>query len=83
MAFHVRDPETDILVRELALVRGVGLTEAVKQAVATELQRVRTTAAARRAGMQVVIDEIARQPDVGPHPDKAFFDELSGDGDNG
>ena len=30
MAFHVRDGETDALVRELARREGVGLTEAVK-----------------------------------------------------
>lgn len=34
MAFHIRDEETDTLVRELARRKGVGLTEAVKLAVA-------------------------------------------------
>src|SRR5437868_4142085 len=37
MAFHVRDPETDALVRRLAKKEGVGLTEAVKLAVQAKL----------------------------------------------
>ena len=41
MAFHVRDKETDTLVRELARVKGVGLTEAVKLATEAELKRER------------------------------------------
>ena len=32
MAFHIRDPETDALVRELADKAHVGITEAVKLA---------------------------------------------------
>ena len=38
MAFHVRDPETDALVRRLAKEAGVGLTEAVKIAVRETLE---------------------------------------------
>ena len=39
MAFHVRDAETDTLVRELARKRGVGITEAIKLAVGAGLKR--------------------------------------------
>ena len=33
MAFHVRDPETDALVREYAEEKRVGITDAIKLAV--------------------------------------------------
>ena len=32
MAFHIRDPRTDAVVRKLAEQRGIGLTEAVREA---------------------------------------------------
>ena len=40
MAFHIRDNETDQLVRHLALKSGTGLTEAIKAAVKNELRRI-------------------------------------------
>lgn len=79
MAFHVRDPETDSLVRELALKRRVGLTEAIKIAVAAELQRERDEAESRRLRIDAIIDRVANAPRTGLKADKAFFDELSGD----
>lgn len=78
MAFHVRDPETDALVRRLAADHGVGLTEAVKLAVRGQLQRegqaipLRDRIAALRA-------EATRRPSTGFEADKAFFDDLSGE----
>lgn len=80
MPFHVRDPETDTLVRELARKRGVGLTEAIKQAVGEELKRAETE--------PTFMDEVRRlqariaaRGDTGLKADKAFFDDLSGHGD--
>lgn len=78
MAFHVRDPETDSLVRELALKRGLGLTEAIKLAVSTALKADEADRAARLAKMQEIQDRIAARPDTGLRADKAFFDALSG-----
>jgi len=79
MAFHVRDPETDALVRELALKRGFGLTEAVKWAVASALRDEVDEKEARRARMRAIQDRIASAPRTGLKADKAFFDALSGD----
>ena len=80
MAFHIRDRETDALVRELARKRGCGLTEAVKQAVDAELHRDRS-----RTPLQVRLralqDELAAIPDTGLDADKGFYDALSGDED--
>ena len=47
MAFHVRDPETDALVRELADKTKLGITEAVKLA-ATEALAAREKARAEK-----------------------------------
>jgi antitoxin VapB len=81
MAFHVRDPATDSKVRELARKRGVGLTEAIKQAVEAELERV--------AHPSSFMEEVRRiQANLASHgrtglvADKAFFDDLSGQGDD-
>jgi antitoxin VapB len=77
MAFHVRDPETDALVRKLAKSEGVGLTEAVKRAVRARLAADKTVSLAER--IKRIADEIAKYPETGFKADKAFFDDLSGD----
>lgn len=79
MPFHVRDEETDTLVRELARREGVGLTEAVKLAVRDKLDQKDEAIARKLAAMRAISDEIARLPRTGLKADKAFFDELSGD----
>lgn len=80
MSFHVRDPETDALVRELARTRGVGLTEAIKLAARADLERAQKSSFME--GLRKIQSEIAsrRKPDV--VIDKTFFDDLSGQGDD-
>ena len=79
MPFHVRDPETDALVRELADKTKLGITEAVKLA-ATEALETRDKARAEKlANMRAVCAEVASWPRSGLKADKAFFDEISGD----
>jgi antitoxin VapB len=80
MPFHVRDPETDTLVRELARRKGVGLTEAIKQAVGAELAR--EAADDRLAKVREIQARIAARGRSGLKADKAFFDDLSGQGDD-
>jgi antitoxin VapB len=78
MAINVRDPETDALVRELALKQGVGLTDAIKGAVRNELKReVEKIPLEER--IAVIQAKVAAMPSTGLEADKAFFDELSGD----
>lgn len=75
MAFHVRNRETERLVRELARTAKLGLTEAVTVAVANELRKrqraipiwQRTTALRKRVR--------ARVKDARPLS-KAFRDDL-------
>jgi len=75
MAFHVRDPETDALVRKLARKKGIGLTEAIREAVAAELKR-QDAAVPLQERLRAIA---ARHGRLGERvPDKAFFDELSG-----
>lgn len=81
MPFHVRDPETDTLVRELARRRGVGLTEAIKQAVGAELKR-EPTRSDYLAKVKEIQDRVAQRGRTGLVADKAFFDDLSGQGDD-
>jgi len=78
MAFHVRDPETDRLVRRLAQEEGVGLTEAVKTAVREKLA-ARDKAAPLEERVRAIQDELARYPKTGLAADKAFYDSLSGE----
>lgn len=80
MAFHVRDPEADALVRTLAKKRGVGITDAVKLAVRAELERDQR--ADYMAKVREIQDRIASRGDTGLKADKAFFDWLSGEEDD-
>ena len=78
MAFHVRDKETDALVRKLADREGIGLTEAVKRAVRHELEREEKKAPLIEK-LKPLFDRIDKYPKTGLKADKAFFDEMSGD----
>lgn len=80
MAFHIRDPETDRLARELARIRGDGLTEAVKTALKTTLAAERKRLLSER--IKNLSDRVALSPDTGLQADKAFFDELWGQGES-
>ena len=79
MAFHVRDPLTDAAVRELASLSGLSLTEAIRQAVQHELQRLeqaRQPLDQRIGAIQSRMEAFGR---TGLVADKAFYDDLSGD----
>ena len=81
MAFHVRDPETDRMVRELAQRRGLGITEAIKEAVGAELQRTEVKPDLMET-VREIQDRVAALGRSGLKADKAFFDDLSGEGDD-
>jgi antitoxin VapB len=73
VALHIRDPETDRLVRALADLKGLGLTEAIRLAVENELKR-----APLRDRIRPYQQRIARAGLTGLKADKAFFDGLTG-----
>lgn len=73
MAFHVRNRETERLVRELARREKLGLTEAVHVAVANELRREPGSLWDRTAPLR----ESLRRKIKDPRPvTKAFRDSL-------
>jgi antitoxin VapB len=79
MPFHVRDPETDALVREYAEEKRVGITDAIKLAVRRAREADNKARDEKLARMRAISDRIAALPNTGLKADKAFFDELSGD----
>ena len=77
MPFHVRDPETDTLVRQFARQRDIGLTEAVKLAVTEALDRREAERERMSAAIREVQAEFAKLPKSGLEADKAFYDSLN------
>ena len=78
MPFHVRVSETDSLVRQRARIRGLGLTETIKQAVRRELILEAETTPLRER-IAALRAEVLTRPATGLDADKAFYDELSTD----
>lgn len=78
MAFHVRDRETDQLVRKLSASTGKGLTDAVRMAVRNELDRIeRETPLSKR--LAPIVKRVAARKVPVTETDKEFWDSLSGD----
>ncbi|CAD5272087.1 Antitoxin VapB [Bosea sp. 62] len=84
MAFHIRDPETDRIVRALAAKTGATLTDAVRKAAEEKLARVERNDEAvdlrpLRERIRDIQERVAAHGKTGLKADKAFFDWLSGD----
>lgn len=79
MAFHVRDPETDALVRELAEKTKLGITEAVKLAAGEALATREKARAEKLAKIDAILAEFDKMPRTGLKADKAFMDMINGD----
>jgi antitoxin VapB len=84
VAFHIRDPETDKVVRELARRRGVTMTEAVRTAATQELARLNERSGVdrkrdMREAIRQIQERVAARGKTGLKADKAFYDWLSGD----
>jgi antitoxin VapB len=80
MALNLRNRETEKLVREYARRRGLGLTEAVHEAVREGLARedARECLWERTADLR---DRLEKFPPTGEVADKRFYDSLSGQDD--
>jgi len=78
MGLSIRDAATERLVRALAKRKGVGLTEAVRLAVGTELQRLDSEPPLRDR-IATIRRSIVARGRTGKRSDKAFFDDLSGE----
>lgn len=77
MAFHIRNPETDALARKVASAKGVGITEAVHQALRNELIREAAKPSIVERGLNFA-RELRRRthPELGKPADKEFIDSL-------
>ncbi|MRG57723.1 hypothetical protein GF108_19310 [Phyllobacterium sp. SYP-B3895] len=78
MAFSVKDKATDEAVRRLAKLKKTSLTEAIREAVVHEYERVKQEAPIHQR-LDKIFAEYRGYPKTGLEADKAFFDELSGD----
>lgn len=81
MILHVRDVETDELVRQLARNRGISITEAIREAVEQALaidERQRLPLWERMADLR---SKMESYPLTGEPVDKSFYDSLSGNED--
>ena len=85
MVLHVKDVETDVLVRRLAETRGIGITEAINEAVREALE-ADSQRAARSDNLELgerlrpLFNRLDRLPRTQLRTDKRFFDELWGEG---
>lgn len=86
MALNLRNPETEKLVREYARERGLGLTEAIHEAVSQAMERGgpsgKTPGEVLRERLKPLYERLDRYPRTGLKADKAFFDDMWGQGDD-
>jgi antitoxin VapB len=78
MPLYIKDDRTADLVAKLARLRGVSKQEAVRMAVAAELDRA-AEAIPLRERFAALRRAHALPPPTGHLADKAFFDDLSGE----
>lgn len=76
-SLYIKDAEANSMAEEFAKVRGLTKTAAVKLALTQALapRDTRTT----REKMLALWERHPLPEPMGPIPDKAFYDELSGD----
>lgn len=76
MALFIKDPEVDRLVERVAAVRDVTKTEAVRQALLHELERVGAIPSLVDQGVDFCRALRAKAGAGGKSADKAFIDSL-------
>ena len=79
MPLNIRSEAVNRLADELAAATSQSKTAAVKQALEHELQRI-TTAVPLRERLRPLQRRVLAHPATGLEADKAFYDELNGEG---
>lgn len=81
MILHVRDEDTDRMVRELAQKRGISITEAIREAVEEALlaESAKASLWERTADLRARVKAF---PATGESVDKRFYDSLSDEEDD-
>ena len=81
MGLHIRNEETERLVRALAARRGITLTQAVHDSVSNALGGASGSSFTPKTGLRErlkqVQDKAAKYSRTGLKADKEFFDSLS------
>jgi antitoxin VapB len=77
MAYHIKDSDTDRIIRELAKVTGKPILNAIRDACEKELRR-EVAKVPLWDRLQPLIDKVRATPKTGLRADKRFFDDLSG-----
>lgn len=82
MSIYIKDPATDRVVRKLAELRNLSLTEAIRESAERALrEEYELRDADFLAELHKLQDELAAYPPSGDKADKAFYDWLSGEED--
>jgi antitoxin VapB len=83
MGIFIKDPATDKAVRELAKLKGLSLTEAIRVAVELETEKIKSETRRKDflKAIEVIQLRVAARGRTGLVADKAFYDELSGNED--
>ncbi|MGA9864808.1 MAG: type II toxin-antitoxin system VapB family antitoxin [Acetobacteraceae bacterium] len=79
MPLNIRSEEVNQLAETLASRKRMNKTDAVKLALENELRRL-DEAVPLRERLRPLQDRIMARPATGLEADKAFYDELSGEG---
>jgi antitoxin VapB len=79
MVIHVKDEETDWLVREFARRRGIGITAAIKVAVEEATNLEKRGVEALTVKIEPIIEQIRARKTSGFNEDKVFMDEMWGE----
>ncbi|WP_375456676.1 type II toxin-antitoxin system VapB family antitoxin [uncultured Methylobacterium sp.] len=79
MPLNIRSEEVNRLAETLASAARVSKTEAVRMALANELQRREASLAEFMEQIRHIQNRIATRPGTGLEADKAFFDDLNGE----
>jgi antitoxin VapB len=78
MAYSIKDPETDRIIRELAKAKGKPILDSIREACENELRRERDRVPLWTR-LQPLIARVAAAQKTGLRAHKEFFDDLSGD----
>ncbi len=79
MALNIRSGEVDRLAEKLAARKRLNKTDAVKLALENELRRLEE-AVPLKERLRPLQERVRKRPTTGLAADKAFYDELSGEG---
>ncbi|MGU3540643.1 type II toxin-antitoxin system VapB family antitoxin [Methylobacterium sp. A54F] len=77
MSLHIESEEIDRLAERLASAAQVDVTEAVRMALANELQRREASLAGFLEKIRPLQERLAATPETGLAADKAFYDSLN------